>query len=132
MRVIHTFKHIEKALPIGNISVHIYFLTDYTLLFSDGFLGKIGVPYKIYQYFKILFKAPGARKKIACPVKARISVSRSASFCIALKCAQFFAFKKLVFKKMRRTRRYCRKAIAVASFKAGVNRAVVCAEHRIA
>ena len=129
MVFIHSAQHIKGDAPVGAVIVHSYFLPDYSLLLAYCLRSEIGRLNKIKQNCKVIVKPVGAGKKIAGAVKRGKGVCRRSRFGVFCKGVAVLAFKELMLQKVRNTLGH---AYLLAVYrKAGVNRAVFCAEYCI-
>ena len=129
MVFIHSAQHIKGDAPVGAVVVHSYFLPYYSLLLAYGLRREIRRLNKIKQNREIIVKSIRAGEKIAGAVKRGKGVCRSARFGVFCKGVAVLTFKKLVLQKVRNTLGYT--DLLAVHRKAGINRAVFCAEYSI-
>ena len=128
--MIKRLEKTEQNLPFGIVLIHLYLLTDNTLLLFDRLLCKVRMIYKVEKYFQRAVKIVRAGEKIAGLVKRRVCIGICACFRIKLKCVQLLAFKQLVLKKERYSLGDACKAFSLYS-KFRVHRTVVSAENSV-
>ena len=131
MILVHTLKHIKEYSPARIVIVHTDFLADYSLLFLNGLLGKIGRLHKTEKYLKRFVNIVGTAEQIASLIERGIGVCGRSGFSVKAENIAVLIFKKLVLQIVSYTVGYGNKIRLVLSLELSIYRTVFGAEKSV-